>query len=241
MNKWVRTPNLSAEEVEELKNQWFTLDEAIEELAINGEKLTEASFRKGEKQLNFNKEIPPIGKPEVKDKKTSSKGRPPKLYNRAFVEALRTFAYSDTYKRFEEAPIDYFQSSHWKEELEEDFKEILKDYISDPKDIYGLVKELSGIVSDNIMVKSHALIGQNKLLIHQNKKLEDTKEYYIAMYRGVEENANLLNDLTNFIKNDIANSSAMLSRKEANHFKQTLNTDKKLNEIMEFLKNFKDN
>lgn len=68
--------------------------------------------------------------------------------------------------------------------------------------------------------------------MHQNKKLEDTKEYYISLYQGVEVNANLLHKIENDIKSDIHESFALLSRKEASHTKLTLTVNKKLEEIL---------
>jgi signal transduction histidine kinase len=124
--------------------------------------------------------------------------------------------------------------------LKVEFKEFLKDYI-DSKQIYGAVDELTRIVGENIIQKYNGLIGQNKFLVHQNKKLEDTKEYYIALYRGVEENANVLNDITNFVKRDISESSAVLIRKEAHHTKQTVNVNQKLEEILKLLEDIKIN
>lgn len=238
---WRKEEALSPEQIEELKNQWFSMEEAIEELAVDGEKLTKSSFRRNADQVNINKEFAQIGKPQVKEEKLQGKGRPRKIYNRAFVEALRSLAISDTYRKVEEEPIDFFISSDWKEEIQEEFKEILKDYIDDHKEIYGVVEELSRIVGENIIQKYNTLIGQNRLLVHQNKKLEDTKEYYIAMYRGVEENANVLNDIANFIKSDISESSAVLSRKEAYHTKQTVNVNQKLEEILKLLEDIKSN
>lgn len=75
--------------------------------------------------------------------------------------------------------------------------------------------------------------------MHQNKKLEDTKEYYIAMHQGVEENANVLNDIATFIKNDISESSEVLSRKEAHHTKQTISVNQKLEQILKLLEDNK--
>lgn len=59
------------------------------------------------------------------------------------------------------------------------------------------------------------------------------------MYRGVEENANMLNNLAGFIKSDISESSAMLSKKEEYHIKLTLNINQQLEEILELLNDIK--
>lgn len=67
---------------------------------------------------------------------------------------------SDTYKQVEEEPIDYFINSDWKEAIEVEFKEVLKDYI-DSKQIHGAIDKLSRIVSENIIQKYNGLIGQN--------------------------------------------------------------------------------
>lgn len=233
-----REEDLKQEQIEELKNQWFSMEEAIDELAIGENKITESSFRREAKRVNLNKDFAQIGKPQIKDEKLDGKGRPRKLYNRAFIEALRSFAISDTYIRFEEVPIEYFASKEWRENLEVEFKDVLDNYV-DSKFVYGAINELTRIVGENIISKLIGSIAQNKLLIHHNKKLEDTKEYYIALYRGVEENANLLNDLTKFIKSDISDSSALLISKEAYHSKLTFNVNEKLEEIVKLLEEVK--
>ncbi|MEK3936935.1 MULTISPECIES: hypothetical protein [Sporosarcina] len=225
-------------QIEDLKNQWFSMEEAIEELALDGNKITESSFRREANRVDLNKEFAQIGKPQIKDEKLEGKGRPRKLYNRAFVEALRSFAISNTYVRVEEEPIDYFISNDWKDDIEVEFKEVMNNYL-DNKHIYSAVDELTRIVGETIIQKYNAIIGQNKFLIHQNKKLEDSKEYYIGMYRGVEENANMLNNLAGFIKSDISESSAMLSKKEEYHIKLTLNINQQLEEILELLNDIK--
>lgn len=231
---------MSPKHFEEFKNGWFSMEEAIDELAINGETLSKSSFNRIANQVDCNKEFFELGKPEIKNTKLEGKGRPRKEYNRAFVEAIRSLAISDTFRKMEEAPIDFFISDNWKKDIEEEFKEVLKNYI-DKKEVYGAVELLTRIVGENIIQKYNALIGQNKLLIHQNRKLEDTKEYYIAVHRGVEENANVLNDITKFIKNDISESSSLLSRKEAAHMETTLNINHKLGEILKVLEEYKNN
>ncbi|MFL2132340.1 hypothetical protein [Desemzia sp. FAM 24101] len=231
---------ISTKDFEEFKNQWFSMEEAIEELAINGETLSKSSFNRIANQVHCNKEIFELGKPEIKNTKLEGKGRPRKEYNRAFVEAIRSLAISDTFRKIEEAPVDFFISDNWKKDIEEEFKEALKNYI-DKKEVYGAVEVLTRIVGENIVQKYNALIGQNKLLIHQNRKLEDTKEYYIAVHRGVEENANVVNDITNFIKRDISESSNLLSRKESAHMETTLSVNRKLGEILKALEDLKNN
>ncbi|MCD8503368.1 MAG: hypothetical protein LRY71_19095 [Bacillaceae bacterium] len=42
MWSFTKEEKLSTEQIEELKNQWFTMEEAIEELAVNGERLGES-------------------------------------------------------------------------------------------------------------------------------------------------------------------------------------------------------
>jgi len=61
----------------------------------------------------------------------------------------------------------------------------------------------------------------------------------VSIHRGVEETANVLNDIANCIKSDISESSAVLSRKEAFHTKQTVNVNQKLEEIRKLLKDIK--
>lgn len=155
-------------QIEDLKNQWFSMEEAIEELALDGNKITESSFRREANRVDLNKEFAQIGKPQIKDEKLEGKGRPRKLYNRAFVEALRSFAISNTYVRVEEEPIDYFISNDWKDDIEVEFKEVMNNYL-DNKHIYSAVDELTRIVGETIIQKYNAIIGQNKFLIHQNK------------------------------------------------------------------------
>lgn len=240
---WIFTKEeeLNSEQIKELKNQWFTMEEAIKELSFDGKNYSESSFRRDAAKVNTNKEFAQIGKPMVKEEKLGGKGRPRKVYNRAFVESLRTFAISDSYKQVEEEPIEFFINNEWKDMIKGKFQKTLKDYKVEQKYINIIVEELLSIVNDDIIQNCNALVGQNKLLVHQNKKLEDTKEYYVAMYQGVEENANVLTDIANFIKGDISESSALLSKKEASHFNQTVNVNKKLDEILELLQDIKDN
>jgi len=241
MWSFTREEGLSPDRIEELKNQWFSMEEAIEELAVNGEKLAESTFRRRANQVNRDKDFFEFGKPQIKEEKVKGKGRPKKIYNRAFIEALRSIAISDTYIQVEEQPVDFFISRDWKEVIEEEFKETLKGFNGNPKELYGVVQELSRIVGENIIQKYNGLIGQNKFLVHQNKKLEDTKEYYISLYQGVEGNANVLQDIASFIKSDISESSAVLSRKEAYHTKQTVDVNQKLEKILELLEDIKVN
>ncbi|CAI9387539.1 hypothetical protein BACSP_02025 [Bacillus sp. T2.9-1] len=235
MWSFTKAEGLSPEQIAELKNQWFSIDEAIEELAVNGARLTESTFRREAKEVNTDKDFLGIGKPQVKKEKVEGKGRPRQIYNRAFIEALRANAISDTYKRIEEEPIAFFTNNDWKAKIEAEFREILDEYIKGPEAVDSAVEELLLTVGNNIIEKYYSIIAQNKLLVHQNKKLEDTKEYYIALYRGVEENANVLNDLAIHIKNDISESSSALSRKEVYHLNQTLKVNNKLDEILKSL------
>ncbi|WP_051258554.1 hypothetical protein [Atopococcus tabaci] len=238
---WIFTKEeeLNSEKIKELKNQWFTMEEAIEELSFDGKNYSESSFRRDAAKVNTNKEFAQIGKPMVKEEKLGGKGRPRKVYNRAFVEALRTFAISDSYKQVEEEPIEFFINNEWKDMIKGKFQKTLKDYKVEQKYINIIVEELLSIVNDDIIQNCNALVGQNKLLVHQNKKLEDTKEYYISLHRGVEENANILNNIANHIKNDISESSSALSRKEVYHLDQTLKVNNKLDEILKLLKETK--
>lgn len=123
--------------------------------------------------------------------------------------------------------------------IETEFREILDEYIKGPDEVDSAVEELLLTVGKNIIEKYYSIIAQNKLLVHQNKKLEDTKEYYIALHRGVEENANVLNNIVNHIKSDISESSSALSRKEVYHLDQTLKVNNKLDEILKLLKETK--
>lgn len=45
---------------------------------------------------------------KLKDKKTGGRGRPLTLYNHAAVEAVRTLVLSDTHKKIQEEPVDFF-------------------------------------------------------------------------------------------------------------------------------------
>lgn len=241
MHKFKKEPDLSPEQIKELVNQWFTVEEAIIVLSLNGEKISNSAFNQIAKQVDMNKNFAQLGKPQTKKEKPNGRGRPKKLYNRSFIESMRSLAMSDTYKHIEEYNVDYFINNNWKNEIKDEFREVLKEHSIDLKDAYGIADELSSIVGDLVIQKYNAIIGQNKLLIHQNKKLEDTKEYYISLYRGVEENANILNEITMFIKNDIAESSKALSRKEAHHTSLTMNVESRLDTIENLLEDIKDN
>jgi len=168
---WIFTKEeeLNSEQIKELKNQWFTMEEAIEELSFDGKNYSESSFRRDAAKVNTNKEFAQIGKPMVKEEKLGGKGRPRKVYNRAFVEALRTFAISDSYKQVEEEPIEFFINNEWKDMIKGKFQKTLKDYKVEQKYINIIVEELLSIVNDDIIQKCNALVGQNKLLVHQNQ------------------------------------------------------------------------
>lgn len=86
-----------------------------------------------------------------------------------------------------------------------------------------------------IVEKYYGLAGQNKFLVNRNKKLEDTKEYYIAVQRGVEERANELNRISRNITDDINSHSKQLVSKEVYHLKQTVQVNEKLDRILKLL------
>lgn len=100
--------------IEELKQTWYTTNEAIEELAENGKKISEASFLRAMSEVDFDKEVGFVGKPKTKKEKTGGRGRPSTLYNHAAVEAVRTFALSDPHKKIQEEPINLFVNDEWK-------------------------------------------------------------------------------------------------------------------------------
>lgn len=233
----------SPEKSEKMKNEWFTFEEANENFAIHGAKMSKTSFDTEAKKIDCDKNFGELGKPEIKTSKSGGRGRPRNIYNRAFIEAMRTLAISDTYIKVEEGPIDFFLSDDWKELIQEEFRETLNLYLSDEKnvDVYGIVEELTISVSENIIKKYAPLIGQNKLLIHQNKKLEDTKEYFIAVNQRVEGSANVVNDLAQYVKDDASESSKLLNNQNAAHLKTNLSVNRKLNEIQKTLEDIKNN
>lgn len=232
---------LSPEQIKKWKNEWFSMEEAIRKLAGDGKELKESSFRRYAAEINTDKEFGQIGKPQIKLETPKGKGRPRNLYNRAFIEALRSYATSDSFKKTEEEPIDFFINNDWRIVIEEEFKEVLEGYIKDPKEVNLVADELSRIVGEKVLQKYNAFIGQNRILIHQNRKLQDNIEYYISLYGGVEANANVLHKLENHIKRDILESSELLSRKEAYHTKLSLNVNQNLKRIIDMLENTKIN
>lgn len=248
--------------IEELKKKWYTMDEAIEALAENGRKITKTDFQRKMETVDFNKEIGFMGKPQIQEKKTGGRGRPRKQYNHAAVEAIRTFALSDTFKKVEEEPIDFFLNNKWRDEvslfldgkLREALKKMLEvrdeykykpDKEMDKKlieaTILGLRDETLDIVDDIIVKRYYSLAGQNKFLVGRNKRLEDTKEFFIASHSGVEERASELNRISRTIREDIEESSKLLARKEVYHFNQTMQVNQKLEKVLELLEDIKKN
>lgn len=188
------------------------------------------------KKVDLNKEVGLVGKPKIRKEKTGGKGKPRHLYNHAAVEALRTFALSDTFKR---VPIDFFVNDDWRKDISKPLSAFLENnYLTGTIhkiDIQDIVNEALKIVNKVVIERYFSLAGQNKFLVGRNKKLEDTKEYYIAVQRGVEEQANVLYGIYNFINKDIKASSDMLARKEAYHFDNTVSVNQKLDKILKLL------
>lgn len=71
---FTKEEGLSAKQIKELKNQWFSMEEAIEELAYNGNKITVATFRRRANQVNREKDFFEMGKPQVKEKRLKVRG-----------------------------------------------------------------------------------------------------------------------------------------------------------------------
>ncbi|GMR71066.1 MULTISPECIES: hypothetical protein [Aerococcus] len=53
--------------IEELKQRWYTIDEAIEELAENGKEISRTDFSRQMDTVDFDKEIGFLGKPQYKE------------------------------------------------------------------------------------------------------------------------------------------------------------------------------
>jgi|GEM_PF-5615379 hypothetical protein len=224
--------------IEELKQRWYTIDEAIEELSENGKEISRTDFSRQMDTVDFDKEIGFLGKPQYKEEKSGGRGRPKKLYNHAAVEAIRSFALSDTFKKAEEEPIDFFVNNKWRDDISLFLSGFLKSYQNkniDENDIDNIVDETLEIVGKVIVEKYYGLAGQNKFLVNRNKKLEDTKEYYIAVQQGVEERANELNRISRNITDDINSRSKQLVSKEVYHLKQTVQVNEKLDRILKLL------
>jgi hypothetical protein len=225
--------------IEELKKKWYTVDEAINELEANGRTISKSAFYREMEKVDLNKEVGFVGKPEIKEERIDGKGRPRKLYNHAAVEALRTFTLSDTFKKVQEEPIDFFVNDDWREDISKFLSKYLEEnYLNDSIDgfaIKDIVDETLEIVNKAVIERYYSLAGQNKFLVDRNKKLEDTKEYYIAVSRGIEERANELNGIADFIKKDIKASSNMLENKEIYNLNNMISVNRKLDKVLEVL------
>ncbi|MCB5953271.1 hypothetical protein LI951_14440 [Enterococcus sp. BWT-B8] len=229
--------------IEELKQTWYTTNEAIEELAENGKKVSKASFLRAISEVDFDKEIGFVGKPKTKNEKTGGKGRPLTLYNHAAVEAVRTFALSDTHKKIQEEPIDLFVNDEWKKEITADLKGYLTSNYKDEKingagiiDITEYVNELV----DKVVIKNYySLIGQNKFLVHRNKELERTKERLIAESSAIEARAGELQQMAGFIKQHSKSTDDLLINRTDAYFEQLMGLNKKLDKILNNLEKIK--
>lgn len=199
--------------LDELKKRWYDISEAIEVLSINGQKISEATFNREMGKVDFNKEVGFVGKPQIKEEKTGGRGRPRKLYNHAAVEALRTFATSNTFKKVQEESIDFFVNDDWKKDLSSYIEGYLKaNYLNEKLNKAG-VEDIVAYVLERVshtLVKDYfALAGQNKFLVQRNKELERSKEYLLTQTAGIEERANVLQgiryELVDYVKNDKVN------------------------------------
>lgn len=226
------------EQIEKLKNTWYTVEEAVEELTVNGLKISIADFRRKAKKLNFDKEFALVGKPEIKESATGRKGRPRKYYNHAAVESIRSFAYSNAYIKAIEEPIDVFIDHQWRDKIREKFEETLSLYRNEeitPEAILHITDELYIFLDETIIKNYHNLVGQNKLLAHQKEVLEKRVVNYESIQNVLTERANELGIIKKFIEDDIRASSQTLANKEVYHFKMSMGIDKKLNTIIEML------
>jgi len=221
--------------IEELKQTWYTTKEAIEELAENGKQISKASFLRALSEVDFDKEVGFVGKPKTKKEKTGGKGRPFTLYNHAAVEAVRTFALSDTHKKIQEEPIDLFVNDEWKKEITVFLESYLTSNYKDEKingagiaDITEYVNELV----DKVVIKNYySLIGQNKLLVQRNNELERTKERLIAESSAIEARAGELQQMAGFIKQHSKSTDDLLINRTDAYFEQLVGLNKRLDEI----------
>lgn len=221
--------------IEELKQTWYTTNEAIEELAENGKKISEASFLRAMSEVDFDKEVGFVGKPKTKKEKTGGRGRPSTLYNHAAVEAVRTFALSDTHKKIQEEPINLFVNDEWKKEIKVSLEGYLTSNYKDEKidgagiaDITEYVNELV----DKVVIKNYySLVGQNKLLVHRNKELERTKERLIKESSAIEARAGELQQTASFIKQHSKSTDDLLINWTDAYFEQLVELNKRLDEI----------
>ncbi|MGC6768814.1 hypothetical protein [Enterococcus sp. LJL51] len=220
--------------IEELKQTWYTTNEAIEELSENGKKISKASFLRAISEVDFDKEIGFVGKPKTKNEKTGGKGRPLTLYNHAAVEAVRTFALSDTYKKIQEEPIDFFVNDEWKKEITVSLKGYLISNYEDEKingaGITDITEYVNELVNRVVIKNYYSLIGQNKFLVHRNKELEGTKERLIAESSAIEARAGELHQIANFIKQHSKSTDKLLINRTDAYFEQLLILNKKLDD-----------
>lgn len=225
--------------IEELKQTWYTTNEAIEELAENGKKISEAAFLRAISKVDFDKEIGFIGKPLTKKEKTGGKGRPSTLYNHAAVEAVRTFALSDTYKKIQEEPIDFFVNDGWKKEMTVDLKEYLTSNYKDEKINGAGIADITEYVNElvyKIVIKNYySLAGQNKFLIHRNNELERTKERLIIESSAIESRAGELQQIASFIKQHSTSTDKLLINRTDAYFEQLVGLNKRLDEVVNSL------
>lgn len=229
--------------IEELKQTWYTTNEAIEELAENGKKISKASFLRAISEVDFDKDIGLVGKPLTKKEKSGGKGRPSTLYNHAAVEAVRTFALSDTYKKIQDEPIDFFVNDEWKKEitvcLEGYLTKNYKDEKIDGAGIADITEYVNELVDKAVIKNYYSLIGQNKFLIHRNKELERAKERLIVESSAVEARAGELQQIANFIKQHSKSTDDLLINRTDAYFEQLVGLNKKLDEIIVSLEDTK--
>lgn len=210
------------EQIEKLKNTWYTVEEAVEELAVNGLKISIADFRRKAKKLNFDKEFDLTGKPEIKTGATGRKGRPRKYYNHAAVESIRSFAYTDTYIKAIEEPIDVFVDNQWRNKIKNQFDETLSEYKDvkiTPGEILHITDELINFLEETIMKNYHSLVGQNKLLIHQNQSLERKVLNYESIQNVLTERSNELGTIKNFIMDETKENLQLLVKERKISFR----------------------
>lgn len=236
--RWFLMLREQIEQIEKLKNTWYTVEEAVEELAVNGFKISIADFRRKAKKLNFDKEFALVGKPEIKTSATGRKGRPRKYYNHAAVESIRSFAFSNAYVKAIEEPIDVFIDHQWRERFRETLEETLSLYRNEkitPEVILHITDELYLFLDETIIKNYHNLVGQNKLLAHQKEVLDKRVVNYESIQNVLTERANELGSLKTFIEDDIRASSQTLVNKEVYHLKKSMSIENKLNTIIKVL------
>ena len=222
--------------IEELKQRWYTTNEAIEALAENGKKISEASFVRAMSEVDFEKEVGFVGKPKTKREKTGGRGRPSTLYNHAAIEAIRTFAFSDTFKKLEEEPIDFFVNDDWSKEIAMFLEGFLTSkYIGEKIDgagIADITEYVNELVNKIVIKKYYSLAGQNKLLVHRNKALERTKEQLIKDSSAIEARAGELQQIAGYIKQHSTNTDDLLINQTNAYYEQLVGLNKKLDTII---------